>query len=175
MKMWTLFSAFSMLFGFNAFAVDPLAGVPASVANLHQVVTANGCDTDLSHGTEVFDLGFGKKLYLVPCMMGAYQGFGRAYLTGSDDQFVEQVAILTWNEVVNGVASEFDITDLAYDPATKLLTSRGKGRGIGDCGTSTVSKVIVDKYTVGVKTVEVRSKPKCDGKLSRWPIVFKQK
>jgi hypothetical protein len=64
---------------------------------------------------------------------------------------------------------------MLYNPQTKILSTYGKGRGLGDCGGSSKIKITLNEYgSVDVKTIEIRRKDKCDGKLNPWPVVFKQ-
>ncbi|MBC7420739.1 MAG: DUF1176 domain-containing protein [Bdellovibrio sp.] len=176
--MKSILLATTVLFtGFFAVAADPMQGLPASVALLHSALYgANICSKDLPVGSEIYELGKGKKLYLVPCVMGAYQGSTNAFITENDDQIAVPLMVLAFDEVINGIAPTLELTEASYDEKKMLLYSSAKGRGLGDCGQSSISKIELSEYgTVGVKTVEVRSKSKCDGKLSGWPIVFKQK
>jgi hypothetical protein len=171
-------STFLILLAFalpSAFAVDPTQGLPANVKNLHLAATQNGCETDLPSGAEKHDLGQNRFLYIVPCIMGAYQGSSRVYITEGADEFqVSQVAVLSRNEQAKAIVSELELTDAGYDPKTQILSTHARGRGIGDCGQSSRTKIMVDQYFWTAKTIEIRSKPNCDGKLTQWPVVYKQ-
>jgi hypothetical protein len=79
------------------------------------------------------------------------------------------------SEKDKSIIGTLELTEADYDPATKTLSTFAKGRGIGDCGQSSKSIVNTEDYMATVRTVEIRSKSKCDGKLSDWPVVFKQK
>jgi hypothetical protein len=172
-----LFVAALLLISGQAQAGNPLEGLPKSVVDKH--IALNGpdnCQDDLPSGSEVFEIAKGKKLYIVPCIMGAYQGSGQVYVTSNNDLDVEPVIVLAYDEIAKGVVGTTNLGDPTYDSKTKILSSSGRGRGIGDCGQSSASRIIVDEYGgVSVKTVEIRAKIKCDGKLTKWPVVFKQK
>ena len=84
--------------------------------------------------------------------------------------------ILSYDETVNGVVADLNLSEAAFDLKTKTLTTFAKGRGIGDCGQTSKTLVAVSPYgNVAVKTVEIRAKIKCDGRMNNWPVVFKQK
>lgn len=159
----------------NAFA-NPLADLPAKVVALHQALS-EGCEDEQLALKEVHDLGWKKKLYVIPCAMGAYQGYGHAFISSGegDEMYVQPVAVLGYNESSKGVEPQYELGSVGYDPKTKVLSTFAKGRGIGDCGQATISKIHSEEWQVWVKTIEVRAKPKCDGKETRWPVVFKQK
>ena len=36
---------------------------------------------------------------------------------------------------------------------------------LGDCGQSSITKIAMTEYGIGVHTLEVNAKPKCDGKM----------
>ena len=167
----------TLLLSFSALANDPLAGLPESVTKIHQALIANDtCMKDLQDSNEIVDFKNGTKLYLVRCGQYAYNTSARGYLvtTGGD---VTQVSVLTYNEITKGVEGSVDLMNMNYDAKTGALSTFAKSRGLGDCGGSSVSKVMVDKALeyVGVKTTEVRHKEECDGKIDAWPVVFKQK
>ncbi len=165
-----------VLFTAQIHAANPLEGLPKSVVDKHTaLVGKDACSDDLPFGSESHELGNGAKLYIVPCMFGAYQGFGQVYITTNNDTNVQPVIVLAYNELVKGIYGTTDLGDPAFDARTKTLTAFAKGRGIGDCGQSSVSKIIFSEYgSISVKTVEVRAKATCDGRMSDWPVVFRQ-
>lgn len=148
--------------------------IPDSILARHVAITGEDCQSDLP-GSEVIDLGKGANLYLVQCTMGAYQGSYRAYLTESDGAFFSQVSILDYSELAKGVVSSLDLMEAAYSAETKTLSTFSKGRGLGDCGSSTSSQIYRSEYgSVVIKTTEIRTKVACDGDYKDWPVVFKQ-
>lgn len=173
MKFYILILAAVFSFTSLSFA-NPVDQLPPAVAKKHLAITDSQCSSDLTENVETYDLGQGHSLYLVPCYLGAYQGSWNAYIAKGEQ--VDPVIVLSYDETVKAVTGTFLLTEPAYDAKTNTLTTFGKGRGLGDCGQSSVTKVILSSYGyVSIKTTEIRAKIECDGKYNSWPIVFKQK
>jgi|GEM_PF-6720220 len=155
----------------------PLDNLPASVVTLHQVISGNNCDSDLTSTPEVHILDSKHKttLYIVPCTQAAYNTMQRAYISYDDGKYAEPVTVLSFDGI--GIAGTMELDSAGYDPTSMTLSTFFKGRGIGDCGESSKSKLFVnDLGGVSMRTVEIRSKANCDGHPEKkWPVVFKQK
>lgn len=173
--MKSILTGFVILMSFSsAFAARPTDGLPESLKKVYTALMANACDQELDQAPESFVLGGGNTLYLVPCMMGAYQGSSNAFILNGD--YVSQVAVLATEGKT--IVPTLDLMSASYEPKTGILSTFAKGRGIGDCGQSSETIVKYDNSYGGVttKTIEIRSKSKCDGKfVDTWPVVFKQK
>lgn len=169
--------AISWTFAANAQQPNPFNGVPDQVMAKHKQINGANCEYDpsmLGEPAEIDDLGHGFKLYLIPCGQGAYQAGFSGYYAKADLSDIEPLIVVDWDDQVGLVANSY-LMEAGYDAKKGLLYTSAKGRGIGDCGQSGIWKVIVDDYTVKTKIVELRSKPKCDGKMTDWPIVFPRK
>ena len=173
--MKTVLLTLVSVFSFSSFSfANPVDQLPAAVAKKHSAITDDACDKDLSATVETHDLGQGHTLYLVPCYMGAYQGTWNGYIAKGDQ--VNPVMVLSHDEAIKAVVADMNLTEPSFDQKTKTLTTFAKGRGMGDCGQSSVSQIAVNQYGYAtVKTTEIRAKVKCDGKYRTWPVVFKQK
>jgi hypothetical protein len=157
----------------SAFAAT---GKPAAavLAKHKAIMGADECQADLEDESETYQLNANKQLVIIPCYMGAYQGSARAYIV-SNSTYIEQVMVLAYDESAKSVAGTLDLTSADYHEASQTLSTFAKGRGIGDCGQGSKSKITADEYTVSVKTVEIFSKADCDGDFDKeWPVVFKQ-
>ena len=151
-------------------------GKPAAevLAKHKAIMGADECEAELEDQSETYQLNANKQLVIIPCYMGAYQGSGRAYIV-SNGKYIEQVMVLAYDDSAKSVAATLDLTSADYDEKTKTLSTFAKGRGIGDCGQASQSKIIADEYTVSVKTVQIVSKGECDGDFDKeWPVVFTQ-
>lgn len=148
--------------------------LPPYVEALHKGMTQDGCNAN-SGEIEMYKVSDKVNLYIVPCYAGAYQMTGNVYLDKPAEKSAEAVQVLSYSELVKGVVGDFNLGNPSYDPVSKMLYSQYKGRGLGDCGQYSRTQVIVNDYGVGVKTVEIRHKAKCDGKYNDWPVVFRQK
>ncbi|TNF26179.1 MAG: DUF1176 domain-containing protein [Deltaproteobacteria bacterium] len=163
------------MFSLTALAVDPTEGLPEAVKAKYQAMTAGECQTDTPWGAESFDLQGKANLYIVPCFLGAYQSGALAF---TSDKFsnVQVVTVLSYDEIMQAVTATIDLMEPSFDPDTMTLSTYSKGRGLGDCGQTSTSKILVDDYGyVRVKTIEIRDKAECDGQYEdEWPVVFKQ-
>ena len=160
----------------SAFAAS---GKPADavLAKHKAIMGPEECQAELEDQSETYQLNANKQLVLIPCYMGAYQGSSRAYIVsgGSNSPYIEQVMVLAYDELTKAISATLDLTSPDYDEKTKTLSTFAKGRGLGDCGQTSQSKIIADQYSVSVKTVEIVAKAECDGDYDKeWPVVFKQ-
>lgn len=172
--MKSILTGLVMLLSFStALAARPTDGLPESLKKVYTALQAKACDTELDMAPESFNLGNGNTLYLVPCMFGAYQGSSNGYIVNGD--YVTQVVVL--GSEGKTIVGSLDLMEASYDAKTGILSTFAKGRGLGDCGQTSQTIVKADQYGgVTVKTIEIRSKDKCDGKyVDNWPVVFKQK
>lgn len=151
------------------------AEVPAKVLERHSLITGDDCQSEMTSQAESHKLNDRRVLTLVPCIMGAYQGASKAYISSPSGDSIEQVIVLAYDESARGIVGTTDLGDAQYDADKGLLLTHARGRGIGDCGQSSTSKVVVGEYSVSVKTTQIRSKANCDGRHTRWPVVFSQK
>ena len=157
------------LFGLNSHAEDPLKGLPPQVVSLHKAMESE-CDADTAMGSETFALGDKSFLHLVPCFSGAYNVNYMAYT--SRENYVRPVMVLAYDPERRVVMPTTNLTNASFEPKTKTLYSYAKGRGIGDCGQGSESRVLgMDS----VFTTLIRDKGNCDGKDTAWPVVFRQK
>ncbi len=170
-------AALMMLFSSQCFAGTSTDGLPQSVLKLHSALSTGDaeCSEDLEK-PEKFDLGQGRNLYIVQCMMGAYQGSANAYITEDNEAIATPVMTLAYDELGKSVVSNLSLGEAYFDKEKSQIYTHSKGRGIGDCGQSSITKISLTDYgSISVRTTEIRAKSKCDGKMNNWPVVFKQK
>ncbi|MDP2410145.1 MAG: DUF1176 domain-containing protein [Pseudolabrys sp.] len=144
--------------------------VPLPRAAVEADFTRLNCFVDLDEALrnqQRFDLGGGKRLVLVLCLQGAYQGSSIAYAIDGD----APPRLLDFPEWERGrlVPSAF-VTEAAFDPVTQEMTAFAKGRGLGDCGSLGTWRWNGTAFTL--KTFF--NKEKCDGRLfegqERWRV-----
>ena len=66
----------------------------------------------------------------------------------------------------------FIMLNAVWDAAARTVTSFAMGRGLGDCGTYEVQKLVDARFQL----VEFREKKECDGKETppqQYPLVFR--
>lgn len=162
----------------NVHAGSDTKSIGEKVYQLHNTLHANSCDFDREFpiGPEVFALDSKNSLILIPCLFGAYQGSHMAYIVSNNAETVKPVLVLSYDDSVKALVPSFDLTTASFDEKTGKLSTFAKGRGLGDCGQTSVSEI--KKSTYGdytVKTVEIRNKSECDGDYeAEWTLVFKQ-
>lgn len=122
-------------------AVRP-SGTPATVdaALRKRLDTESGCDAEYDGaagdlpGVGTFALGGGKTLALLPCGQGAYNLPSVPYILSGG-----KVEVAGFDSAPDDTGAQGDAPALInpwFDPKTGILSSRTKGRGIGDCGSS---------------------------------------
>ncbi len=112
----------------------------------------------------VKSLSDGSKVYIIPCMLHAYQTSEMPAIFDGDTY--EPIKI---NEMdYDGNRSEsYTTVGLYYDPTQDVFTTYYKGRGMGDCGSSSVFK-LVEKELVLQK---MEADKECDGEYER-EVIF---
>ncbi len=165
----------TLILSSTAFAVDPLEPLPETIAKKHVAIMGDVCDLESPRATEIHELGMGYKLFIVPCIIGAYQLSARAYIADEKDQNISQVMVLAYSEISKAIVPTLDLGDPEFNRKTGVLSTMAKGRGMGDCGQSSKTKITRTPYGIEVHTLQVNAKPDCDGKMKDWPSVFKQK
>lgn len=148
------------------------------VLKLHKTLHSDSCDNveDLNTPVESFKIGSKNQfLFLVPCMLGAYQGSTMGYIVSSGGD-IQPLMVLSYDDSLQAVVASLDLVGVSFDPTTHILFTFSKGRGLGDCGQSSQSLIQESSFGyISVKTFEIRNKSQCDGNYeAEWTIVFKQ-
>jgi hypothetical protein len=113
-----------------------------------------------------------RKLVMVDCFFGAYQGIQLIYLVDTAKRKVGPARLHLYIDTGNGKATPVYRTRVLgvanFDSKTRRLVVLDKGRGLGDCGFYSVFRLVGDRFV----PVESRAKLACDGKgadPTRWP------
>ena len=153
----------------------PIAGALAQDASLPRAAIEDGfkkaeCSLpieDVLTEQQSFDLGDGKRLFLVSCWRAAYQSGSIAFITEGAGP-PRLLTFQDWNG--KSFAPMQSLSEADFDPAKKTLNSFHKGRGIGDCGSMGEWKWNGADFKLSAYFY----KEKCDGKLfaggKRWQI-----
>ena len=168
-KPWTLIAAVvavGLPHAAPAQSVD--GGLPR--AAIKDTFTKSECSLpidDAVRDQQVFDLGSGKKLFLVNCFLAAYQSGGIAFVTEGTGA-PRQLTFSDWDGK-RFVPAKI-LTEIDFDPDKKTISSFYKGRGTGDCGS-----MATWSWTGGeFKLKDYFFKEKCDGRSfggeRRWRI-----
>jgi hypothetical protein len=114
-----------------------------------------------------FDLGNGKKLFLISCWRAAYQSGSIALVTDGAGA-PRLLTFQSWDG--KRFAPIPSLSEADFDPNKRTLSSYHKGRGIGDCGS-------VGEWNwtgTDFKLAKYFYKEKCDGRAfsggRRWQI-----
>ena len=107
----------------------------------------------------------GGKLWLVPCIRGAYQTSYNAVWAPADGA-PRRLLFAQWrNDSWTGTA---DLFDPEFDAESGVLSDRYKDRGIGDCGGA--RRWHWDGYDF--RLVEYRARSECNGSAAPFPVIF---
>ncbi len=166
--------ALSILMSFSVMAE---VKIPEKVLEIHK----NACPLFESEDAqylvkESFQLPHGEyskvgpTLYLLGCELYAYNSSERAYLVNSYGD-VTNVSIVDVDGFLNLSATDI-LMGAGFDLETLTLGTFSKGRGLGDCGSSSVHAY--DKNNEKFVLVEARLKAECDGSESDWPVIYKK-
>jgi hypothetical protein len=146
------------------------AQVPAAV--LADVQKRFGCNADtVAGGMKVFALSDGAELWQVPCDLFAYNAsavFAHAP-PGQGDAY----AFLEFQGPPGRKRDDpYVVLNARWDGQAHTVSSFAKGRGLGDCGTYEVHKLVDAR----LQLVEYREKPDCDGVATppeQYPLVYR--
>jgi len=109
-------------------------------------------------------------LFLLPCFAGPYNMGYRAYV--HDERYPDDARpefFATYSDA-RGWFGKADLINADWEPATKIITARELGRGIGDCGS-----LIRYRWTAdGLRLVRYQYWEKCDGThlADDWPVIY---
>jgi len=146
--------------------------LPPAIAKLHFV--DGQCDAmerpPLSDfGFETARLDQDNKLFLIPCRAAAYNIVYRIYLKAANEDRPRQLLFADYSNSLGWTGTQ-DLMNVSYDAKTKSLSAFYKGRGLGDCGSTSIYRW--QQYAF--KLVEYRNWEKCDGtrQAQDWPVIY---
>jgi len=147
--------------------------MPPAIARLH---FNDGTCTSIERGP-LSNFGFKtarldktNKLYLIPCFAAAYNVVYRVYITASNADEPRQLFFANFSDEM-GWGGTNELLNISYDAKTKTLITFAKGRGLGDCGSTSILRW--NDYDF--QLVEYRYWGKCDGtrQAGDWPVIYK--
>jgi hypothetical protein len=165
MRSGTLTMSVLLLCGSAAIAQD----ISLPRATLEDGFKKAECTVDFEGAAkeaESFDLGGGKKLFLVNCWSAAYQSGSIAFVADAS-----RARLQTFQTFDGKRFKPFaSLSGGDYDPDKKTLNSFYKGRGIGDCGSMGEWKWNGAEFKMSAYFY----KAKCDGQSfdggKRWQV-----
>lgn len=121
-------------------AAVPLNGkiAPLTPAERRQAEKLTGCDPefDRDRTAELYPLGGGRILVMLPCGSGAYN-FASAALIATGTAGKRQFVAASFDfQPAWGEGGFPTLVNHGWEPAKSMLTSYAKGRGLGDCGSA---------------------------------------
>ncbi len=146
--------------------------LPPAIAKLHFV---DG-ECDVMERPPLSDFGFetarldkDTKLFLIPCRAAAYNIVYRIYLKASNADRPRQLLFADYSNSLGWTGTQ-DLMNVSYDAKTKSLSAFYKGRGLGDCGSTSIYRW--QQYAF--KLLEYRNWQKCDGtrQAQDWPVIY---
>lgn len=111
---------------------------PLTAAERRQAEKLTGCDPQFDHdrSADLYPLGGGRTLVMLPCGSGAYN-FANAALIATGATGNRQFVAANFDFQPEWGEGGFPtLVNHGWEPAKAMLTSYAKGRGLGDCGSS---------------------------------------
>lgn len=115
-----------------------LKAAPLTVAERKQAEKLTGCDPefDMDRVADLYPLGSGKTLVMLPCGSGAYN-FSSVALIASGAAGKRQFVPARFDfQPAWGEGKFPTLVNHGWDAARSVLSSYAKGRGLGDCGSA---------------------------------------
>lgn len=126
--------------------------------------------TELAFG-QLHDYKTSVRFYLLPCgAPGAYNVPYIGIFYYPEEKLAQIVSFPTLE--VSGPTTVDVILNAYWDAENQQLYSFYKGRGIGDCGTSSIWKWNETSTDSAFVLIEQRAKDNCDGVNDEWPLVW---
>lgn len=177
MKMKSLIALALATVSLSVFANEAKIEIPADVLARHQVAcptfgTAEGeyltAEKYTLPGSEYSKAP--RTLYVLGCELYAYNSREKAYIVTPYETLDVSVAEVSGD---GSITATNDLMGAGFNPEDLTLGTFQKGRGIGDCGSSTTYKYSPESEKFVL--IEARVKDSCDGEFeSEWPVVYKK-
>jgi hypothetical protein len=106
----------------------------------------------------------GSKVYIVPCMLHAYQTSEMPVIFDGDTYEPIKINEMDYD---NNRSESYTTVGLYYDPTQDDFTTYYKGRGMGDCGSSSVFKLVGKELVLQ----KMEADKECDGEYER-EVIF---
>lgn len=121
----------------------------------------------------LFDISPETEILQITCNMYAYQADFVFYAHQKSDNDAEpNLERLSFDEFVNGQRQTGErLIGANLDTETQQLTTLVKGRGVGDCGSTSTYQWEDDTFVL----IEARAKETCDGDIEvPWPVIYQR-
>ncbi len=112
-------------------------------------------------------------LYILAC---GGPGYNRPFVALSFDgkkQIAQRVAFPIAGNA--GIGTQFIIYNFVWDNSKRQISSFGKDRGLGDCGTKAIWRWAYPQFDSHFVLINQRTKIDCDGKTENYPQVWPPK
>ena len=150
----------------GASAIDK-PSVPKALIDLATPICDAEAVADQSDA-EAWHLGADTTLYALICTQGAYNTVSALYIVDAAGGVPKPVA-LPRPAALKGDSADNVVENVGFDPKTMTLNSFGKGRGLGDCGSS--ASWLWDGHAF--ELLEASLLDACPGALPEdWPSIY---
>jgi hypothetical protein len=146
---------------------------PLRPAELTRAIKAGGCEEELDReqvilrGVELSPLDAEHTLVLLPCGAGAYQSWSSVLIArGKVGSREFTPAPFDNKEAIDSATGVPVLTEASWDPKTGRLYDSSRGRGVGDCGSSSTHVWDGSRF----RLVNAQAMPECRGSLERITI-----
>lgn len=171
-----LMSVFSCVLSMSAMASDTPPVIPQKLIEHHSAVCT---EFPTEEGRYLMRAEYSlpkspysneaKKLYVLGCEMYAYNSLEKAYIVDQSGNITDVYVAEIDHE--RSFSATSDLMGADYDEKSNTLGLFQKGRGIGDCGSSTIYSYNpeAEKFIL----IEARMKNECNGEVEdEWPVIY---
>ncbi len=154
--------------------------IPATVQKLwrngFEECTEKGIDTSASlNGFKIqfMPVNPDSGLYILAC---GGPGYNRPYVAIAYDgekQIAQRVAFPIAGNA--GIGTQFIIYNFVWDNSKRQISSFGKDRGLGDCGTKAIWRWAYPQFDSHFVLINQKTKIDCDGQIKNYPQVWPPK
>lgn len=167
--MKSLLTILLSLGAFSAFADVNASKLPPNLLRHHQELCPEFDPSD-SSSISINTLNGTAAFYLLTCERYAYNSLEKGYII---DNYGAINDVSVANVLADGsIIGTSDLMGATFDEKSLVLDTFYKGRGIGDCGSS--STYVYDLTRGKFVLTEARVKDSCDGEITDWPVVYKK-
>lgn len=134
------------------------------------------CQTDIpdtlaAGAVRNYEMADGHTVVQVLCGVHAYQNSYVLFDVYQQDgqEMIDQIALDIFTTPEERITRRITI-EPSYFPATNVLTTLEKGRGVGDCGASGTYTWNTETHQFDLTSYQLKTD--CDGETGEWPVVF---
>ncbi len=156
-------------------ARGPLAGAAAFAAQVRRaradILNKHDCDAGQASQDEAGPLDAADAVVVLGCQEAAYQGSVLIFIAPRNAPAKARQLILPLEPPLSArdTSTDGEYTEGEWDPKTATFTQSAKGRGLADCGESTVWTFDGQAFVLSTYNAQ----PRCGGPPGDWPTLYR--